>query len=310
MMTYKDFLDYVKENILSCMPPEYSHAEVDIFKVTKDNNLVLDGMTIRKDANGPSPIIYLEQYYGRITDKKDAKTVIEEIASDYFSAFKYYKGLTSFDPSNWDLVRGKVGYYILNAELNKERLKDKVFKSEGEMVKVYIIIADFQVSQYNFMLIPQDLFAEWEISEEELDNAAEANMAAHFPPVLLSMEENMKERKSGRPAANLLRRGRALKPDIMYVLTNRSRLNGASVILYPGLLEKVRKVLRKDYYIIPFSTEEVIVVPKKSDIRGRVLEEILRENNRRPGRNNILSGCIYEYTSENQSMTIAAECLA
>ena len=61
MMTYKDFLDYVKENILSCMPPEYSHAEVDIFKVTKDNNLVLDGMTIRKDANGPSPIIYLEQ---------------------------------------------------------------------------------------------------------------------------------------------------------------------------------------------------------------------------------------------------------
>ena len=95
MMTYKDFLDYVKENILSCMPPEYSHAEVDIFKVTKDNNLVLDGMTIRKDANGPSPIIYLEQYYGRITDKKDAKTVIEEIASDYFSAFKYYKGLGS-----------------------------------------------------------------------------------------------------------------------------------------------------------------------------------------------------------------------
>ncbi len=234
MMTYKDFLDYVKENILSCMPPEYSHAEVDIFKVTKDNNLVLDGMTIRKDANGPSPIIYLEQYYGRITDKKDAKTVIEEIASDYFSAFKYYKGLTSFDPSNWDLVRGKVGYYILNAELNKERLKDKVFKSEGEMVKVYIIIADFQVSQYNFMLISQDLFAEWEISEEELDNAAEANMAAHFPPVLLSMVENMKERKSGRPAANLLRRGRALKPDIMYVLTNRSRLNGASVILYPA----------------------------------------------------------------------------
>ena len=135
-------------------------------------------------------------------------------------------------------------------------------------------------------------------------------MAAHFPPVLLSMEENMKERKSGRPAANLLRRGRALKPDIMYVLTNRSRLNGASVILYPGLLEKVRKVLRKDYYIIPFSTEEVIVVPKKSDIRGRVLEEILRENNRRPGRNNILSGCIYEYTSENKSMIIAAECLA
>ena len=52
------------------------------------------------------------------------------------------------------------------------------------------------------------------------------------------------------------------------------------------------------------------MVPKKSDIRGRVLEEILRENNCRPGRNNILSGCIYEYTSENQSMTIAAECLA
>ena len=63
MKTYPEFLEYVKENIVDFMPPEYSGAVVDILKVTKDNNMVLDGMTIRKDERSSSPMVYLEQYY-------------------------------------------------------------------------------------------------------------------------------------------------------------------------------------------------------------------------------------------------------
>ena len=37
MKTYSEFLEYVKENIVDFMPPEYSEAVVDIVKMTKDN---------------------------------------------------------------------------------------------------------------------------------------------------------------------------------------------------------------------------------------------------------------------------------
>ncbi len=310
MKTYQEFLEYVKEKIVDFMPPEYSEAVVDILKVTKDNDMVLDGLTIRKDEKSPSTMVYLEQYYGRIENAKDEDSILKEMASDYMRGMEYYAHLIEFDPSYWEDVRGKVGYYILNAELNDERLKDKVYKTVGEFAKAYMIFMDLNGSGFNFTLITQDLMQEWGISMEELDEVAEMNMSVRFPPVLLSIEEDMKRKQSGRPAVNYLRQGRKLKQDIMYVLTNRGRLHGASVLFYPGLIEKVRKILGKEFYIIPYSTEEIMISPKQSDVRGFVLEEILRENNALKMPNYILSNHIYEYDEESGYMKMIPGCMA
>ena len=96
----------------------------------------------------------------------------------------------------------------------------------------------------------------------------------------------------------------------MYVLTNRGRLHGASVLFYPGLIKKVRKILGKDFYIIPFSTEEIMISPKQSDVRDFVLEEILKENNALKMPNYILSNHIYEYDEESGYMKMIPESMS
>lgn len=310
MKTYEEFLDYVKNNIKDYLPPEYAGSIVEIVKVTKDNDMVLDGLIIRKEKIGASHTVYLEQYYSRMTDRRDEKNILEEIASDFLRGMKYYAHLIGFDPSDWESIRCKVGYYILNAEFNNERLKDKVYKTVGEFAKAYMIFMDINGNGFNFSLITHDLMEEWGISMDELDEAAEMNMPVRFPPVLLSMEEDTKRKQTGRPAANYLRQGKKHKEDMMYVLSNRGRLHGASVILYPGLIEKVRGILGKDFYIIPFSTEEIVIVPKKSDIRGFVLEEILMENNAMKMPNYILSNHIYEYDEESGYMKLMPGCMS
>lgn len=302
MKTYSEFLDYVKENITEYLPPEYANSTVQVVRVIKNNDMALEGLTICKEKNGASPTIYLEQYYSRVVQGADEAQVLESIAEDYEEAAEYYAHLVDFDISDWDFVQGKVGYYLVSKELNKERLKGKVSKTIGDMAKVYIIIADFKTSGFNFTLIPQEMLPEWGVSEDELDKAAEDNMSVRFPPVLFSMDAALKEKYAGRPAPNLLRKGRNPGNGVMYVLTNRSRLNGASVILYPGLLQKVRVLFGKDYYIIPSSVDEVIIVPHREDIRGFVLEEILRERNEDEMRGMVLSNTVYEYTEETHCM--------
>ena len=39
MKTYREFLDYVEDNIISCLPAEYAGGTVKIFKVAKDNDI-------------------------------------------------------------------------------------------------------------------------------------------------------------------------------------------------------------------------------------------------------------------------------
>ena len=251
--------------------------------------------------------MYLEQYYGEEVSGTDETKIMEKIASDYQAAVEYYAKLKDLDVSDWNNVQGKVGYYLVNKDLNRERLKDKVFMTIGDLAKVYIVIANFWTKGFNYTLIPQDILSEWGVSVDELDKAAENNMAVRFPPVLLSVDEYFRENATGRPAANLFRRGRKTDSDIMYVLTNRSRLNGATVMMYPGILQKIRDALGKDYYIIPSSVDDVMIVPKKSDIRGYVLEEILRERNVIMPRNKILSNNVYEYIEESRSIKQVAK---
>lgn len=307
MKTYEEFLDYVKNNIKDYLPPEYAGSIVEIVKVTKDNDMVLDGLIIREEKNGGCPTVYLEQYYGEEVSGTDETKIMEKIAADYQAAVEYYAKLKDLDVSDWNNVQGKVGYYLVNKDLNRERLKDKVFMTIGDLAKVYIVIANFWTKGFNYTLIPQDILSEWGVSEDELDKAAEANMAVRFPAVLLSIDEYFRENATGRPAANLFRRGRKTDSDIMYVLTNRSRLNGATVMMYPGILQKIRDALGKDYYIIPSSVDDVMIVPKKSDIRGYVLEEILRERNVIMPRNKILSNNVYEYIEESRSIKQVAK---
>ena len=68
----------------------------------------------------------------------------------------------------------------------------------------------------------------------------------------------------------------------MWVLTNKERVFGASALLYDNQLEKVAEKIKEDFYILPSSIHEVIIVPKKygapKDYMVKMVREINGEN--------------------------------
>ena len=51
----------------------------------------------------------------------------------------------------------------------------------------------------------------------------------------------------------------ALQP--MYILSNSGKVNGATCILYDGLLSQIAERLKSDFILLPSSIHEVILVP-------------------------------------------------
>lgn len=47
----------------------------------------------------------------------------------------------------------------------------------------------------------------------------------------------------------------------MYIMTNEQEVNGASVLLYDNVLESFALEKKTDFYILPSSIHEVILVP-------------------------------------------------
>ena len=65
----------------------------------------------------------------------------------------------------------------------------------------------------------------------------------------------------------------------MYVITNENRYYGAACMVYPNMLEIIAEKLQDDFYIIPSSIHEIIVVAKKQCIDSFGLNEMIEEVN-------------------------------
>ena len=64
----------------------------------------------------------------------------------------------------------------------------------------------------------------------------------------------------------------------LYVLTNQEKVNGASVMLCPEILQKVSEELGEPYYILP-SYHEVMVVRESEDMDIGRMKEMVKEVN-------------------------------
>ena len=47
----------------------------------------------------------------------------------------------------------------------------------------------------------------------------------------------------------------------MLIVTNREKLYGATIMLFPDILKPVSELLQQDLYIIPSSIHEILVLP-------------------------------------------------
>jgi hypothetical protein len=84
----------------------------------------------------------------------------------------------------------------------------------------------------------------------------------------------------------------------LYVLSNQQRNYGAAVILYPETLLWVAEMLQRDYYIIPSSVHEVLILRKERFLalqkEGVVLPNMIREiNEDQVSAEEVLSDCPY-----------------
>ena len=74
------------------------------------------------------------------------------------------------------------------------------------------------------------------------------------------------------------------------------KMNGAACMFYPGVLEDFGKKLGRDFYLLPSSVHEVILVPADETVSKEALWEIVTDINRtQVAEEEILADSVYYY---------------
>ncbi|MDE6209482.1 MAG: hypothetical protein K2M73_07395 [Lachnospiraceae bacterium] len=308
-MEYNIFRECVLMEVTNILGDGY---DINLHESIKNNGVSLWNISIKEKRSIVAPSIYLEEYYERyLTDICDIKTIAGEIVE----IFKNHKNDIEFDINcfrNFEIIKDNIRCKLINTEKNRSFLEGVPHIEFLDLSIIFYCLFK-ETSIYTQSCTIQNIHLDlWNIDIEELFNIAKENTVKYCGFQIKSMnqivgemlykdfsddnitEENFEE---------FMEKDEAKTP--MYVLTNNQKMFGAVCILYKNILKKFSDILENDFFIIPSSIHEVILIPYQSCEDVEKYNEMVQEvNNTSVTEEDRLADHIYLYKSELNQVII------
>ena len=300
-MEYREFLENVRKEVESRYD---SNVSVTLNHVMKNNGTELDGITIMEKDKNIAPTIYINSFYDRYREGVSLKAVVSEIIRIY-NQNKNSININADYFENYENVRKTIVYKLVNYQKNKKLLEDVPYKRVLDLAVVFYFLIEQRKGVSATALIHNEHLRIWNVTEDEIYNDALKNTPVLLAGSIVPMSKILSEIAGTAPVDNDEKVCKYTGEDILYVLTNSSRVNGAACILYDNLLKKFANDVHSDLYILPSSVHEVIIVPKKNAFDKSELADMVREvNEQGVSQDEILSDNVYEYNRKNGLITM------
>lgn len=251
---YKDFYSALEKGM---EPSGGRLIEMDIPK----NNTAKKGITIKFDNIALAPTIYPDSYYQDWQDGRSMSDIVSGIRSELI---KTVPGLSHFNVGsiNRDSAVNHLYAAVVGHENNKEWLKN----IPHERIADLAVFAKwkFDNADRDSMVaakVTEPLLAHLQLTKEEALKIAKTNTArsAQFESMDTIMKNIMMDNGMDKELADMMLSDQSTP---LSVLKNESGIDGAALIACPEVLKAVQKEIGEDFYILPSSIHEVLVLPK------------------------------------------------
>ena len=303
-MKYSDFVSSLKKRMEDQLGEEYV---IRFVQVPKNNGQIWDSFTVaRKDVN-ISAAVFLNDFYQEYC----SGTPFQDVVQRFGKVCRMFCRESSIDASFFTdpvFVRKHVFPKLVNAARNRELLTKLPHRLFLNLAVIYYIRYDDGWMRECSVLANRDYLRIWNMTEDEIHQKAFENLEQMDPWECMPMGEMMDDllcsEGSGpvpeEETADLGAAGREL-----YVLTGKKRLNGSIWITRPGVLKAVGERMGTDYYVLPSSVHECILMPYKSLPDSYELACFVREvNNTQVPAEDILADAVYLYDRKEEQLVL------
>lgn len=301
-MEYRDFVEQVKEQIKDFLPERFGNAVVEVNKIVKNNDCVLDGLTVKMEGSNIAPAIHLNPYFVQIQDGVELEDVLDQIACVYQSHYIEHN-IDVSSITDYERVKERIICKLINGEANQKFLQDKPYSKLEDLAVVYQILVDNIGEETATIMITDHLMDGYGITLEDLHYQAMKNMETLQPHSFIGLNEAAAEIM----AVDIARQQNAsvdeakdmamkmLPPETMYVLTNDKMVNGAATILNDDVRQEIAEKVG-DFYVLFSSIHETLIIPKAAGMEFKELEQMVQEVNQAfVAPEERLSNHVYEY---------------
>ncbi len=277
---YEHFCEQIKEEIIGLFPEDI----VEIRDVVKNNGKHVETLMIRRENQNVSPNFYLDEIYERYRRGMSVREIAEQIVSGYERSIRDSEKLqVDFDFVN---CREKIVLRLISGERNREILDEVPHIPFLDLAIVFYVVVRQEKDEIGSIRVTNFLQEQWDISTQAMFVLAMENTQRMFPAreamMLNMMEEQMLEvMEQNEEIREYFERQNDERDelDIPYVITNTCGINGATVILYPDILERLGEKFGANYFLLPSSIHEFIALSSETSIMADRLRFVVGKVN-------------------------------
>ena len=270
-MNYTEFM-----NAMLCEIRGQVDAQVrtELYTVTKNNGTRRTGILFKQEDSNLAPTIYLEEFYQKYLKGQQVPDLADSICSIY-QEIRVKKTCDCQNLFDFNHVKEHIVYKLIRRDANEELLKKIPYEPFLDLAVVYYIQIDNTRFGSAAIQIRNEHLRYWRVEKEEIPRLAEKNTPRIYPVQIRQIVR------------------------FMYVATNEQCSLGAAVMRYPDFRKKVRGMIRGDFYILPSSIHEVILVPESFGLEPERMQEMVKEINQTGvAPEEVLSDSVYYFDGE------------
>ena len=308
-MEYKKFVCMVEEKLNLKLEGGMKASK---YSVVKNNGMEKTGMILESDEYNIAPAIYLEEFFEQYQKGMSIDRIVNEIL-EFYEKVKVEEDYDVSQLSLYENVKKKVAFKLVNTEKNQQMLKEVPHIPLLDLSIVFYILVDVDEKGSATIQIQNEHIENWNVNVEQLYKDAKLNVKCLIPARLMCMQhviEKLCDISKGEEKDLLKAKFPPENKEFMYILTNSIHQFGAAVLAYPNILEMASRIIGEDFYLLPSSIHEVILIPKSKSPDLKDLNEMINEvNETQVQEEEVLSDHAYYY-EKNTHTLMMGKCLS
>ena len=297
-MTLKHFINEVAQALQQHLGEHYI---VNTATTLKNNSIELSGVQIRHEKDTVFPTIYLNDFYNLYQDSTiSMDEIVTKVAAGFHQSIRSIQKLPPLNTTLFENCKDKIVYRLISQKQNKELLKTMPYIPFMDLAITFHVIVSMEPPSLHSLKITNELQEEWGLTTQALFQLASENTPHLMPPKIVNIQDMLMQNLPLKgPEFDLTN---TEKTD-MIVITNTLGVNGAAVILYPDMLASLANEYDTDFYVIPSSIHEVILVSAEDDSKLEEYRFLVRDVNEQfVDPEEILSDQVYYYQHDLKKM--------
>lgn len=286
-MNFEKFINTVKDTIKDYLPEDYKDADVRIIENRKLNTSYV-GLTVTRKGANLAPTINLNRLFDNYLQHPEntLEKMMEEVAEVIRESPERFDMERLLD---YEQAKQKLFMKVSSAEKNADVLEHAPHVLKEDLAITFHIMLDQNEQGTATTMITEQIMESYGVDTERLYQDALLNSPLICPVQIENLSETLGKmmiadmKSAGTPPELIQEMEKDLKEsskeDPMTIVTNDRSTDGASAIFYPGVMDLVGEKMKGDYFIIPSSVHETLVVPDDGTIAFQELKDMVMDVN-------------------------------